>query len=192
MQNKTFPIELIESRMLSPNVKHFVFHCQLDPVFDPLPGQFITLVFEKEGQVLRRSYSIANPPKGENRIEFAASYVKHGPASELLFNLKPHDTLQAMGPFGRLILKNPPPKRFILVATSTGVTPYRAMIEELASVLEKNPDLEVVIIQGGQQPEDILYVDTTVMEHNNIPPVIQGYRSAGQYRQRWRGHSNVE
>ncbi|WP_058462322.1 ferredoxin--NADP reductase [Legionella adelaidensis] len=157
MQVKPFPVILKEAYMLSPKVKHFVFESSLNPVFDYLPGQFITIHFEKEGKILRRSYSIANVPQQNNLIEFAAGYVEGGPGTQLLFNLKPGDAINITGPFGRLILKDNAPKRYLLVATSTGVTPYRAMLSSLKEHLLKNPDSKVVILQGVQKSEDVLY-----------------------------------
>ncbi|CDZ76750.1 Ferredoxin--NADP reductase [Legionella massiliensis] len=153
----TFPIILEDAYMLSSFVKHFVFRVENPSVFTYLPGQFITIHFEKDGKILKRSYSIANVPGQNNRIEFAAGYVKGGPGTELLFNLKPGDTININGPFGRLILKDEMPKRYILVATSTGVTPYRAMIDELKRRLQISPELRVAILQGVQKREDILY-----------------------------------
>jgi ferredoxin-NADP reductase len=145
--------------MLSQKVKHFVFEVVRESTFSYVPGQFITIHFEKDGKALKRSYSVANQPMNNNRIEFAAGYVDGGPATELLFGLQPGDTLNASGPFGRLILKEDTPKRYILVATSTGVTPYRAMLPSLRQRLHDNPELEVVILQGVQCADEILYVD---------------------------------
>ena len=156
----TFPIVLKEAFMLSPGVKHFIFQCSSTPAFNYLPGQFITLHFEHDNKILRRSYSIANVPTQNNLIEIAAGFVENGPGTDLLFNLKPGEILQASGPYGRLILKEAPyPKRYILVATSTGVTPYRAMLQELVRRIESNPELKIVILQGVQKQCDILYRD---------------------------------
>ncbi len=160
MSNQPLSMKLQHAHMLSTNVKHFVFICQQDSPFDYLPGQFINISFNHEGKIVRRSYSIANIPEKTNTIEFAASFVPGGIASEILFNLKPGDELQFTGPHGRLVLKDePPPGRYILVATSTGVTPYRAMLTQLMQQLEQHPNLQVVIIQGGQTRDNILYRD---------------------------------
>ncbi len=157
MAIKTFPITLEESFMLSPKVKHFIFRANANPAFTYKPGQFITIYFEKDGKMLRRSYSVANPPAEDNRIEFAAGYVEGGPGTELLFNLKPGDVLNINGPFGRLILKEEMPKRCILIATSTGVTPYRAMIPALSALLQKDPAFQVEILQGVAYANEVLY-----------------------------------
>lgn len=156
MQNKTFPIILKEAFILSPHVKHFIFQCPEEIEFAYLPGQFITMHFEHQGKMLRRSYSIANAPLKNNRIEFAAGFVEKGPGSALLFHLNPGDALNITGPFGRLVLKESPPKRYILVATSTGITPYRAMLPRLEQYLQETP-LQLVIVQGVQKRSDILY-----------------------------------
>ncbi|ASQ46955.1 ferredoxin--NADP reductase [Legionella clemsonensis] len=171
MQIQIFPIILKEAFMLSPKVKHFIFNAEKMPPFNYIPGQFITIHFEKNGKMLKRSYSIANVPSQDNRIEFAAGYVEGGPGTELLFNLKPGDAINISGPFGRLILKDNIPKRYILVATSTGVTPYRAMIEELKRRLQATPDLKVIILQGVQKREEILYPDEFKRFAKDFPQV---------------------
>lgn len=171
MQVRTFPIILEEAYMLSSYVKHFVFKAEQSPAFSYAPGQFITIHFEHEGKALKRSYSIANVPTQNNRIEFAAGYVEGGPGTELLFNLKPGDQININGPFGRLILKDEMPKRYILVATSTGVTPYRAMIEELKRRLQAHPELRVVILEGVQKRSDVLYAEEFIRLAAQYPQV---------------------
>ncbi|MFY7697467.1 MAG: FAD-binding oxidoreductase [Legionella sp.] len=157
MQVTTIPVILKDHYMLSPSVKHFVFHALQEPAFDYIAGQFITVHFEHQGKALKRSYSIANPPKHNNHIEFAAGRVENGPGTEFLFNLNIGDIVNVSGPYGRLILKNEPPKRYILVATSTGITPYRAMIPQLKHLVELYPEVRIIIMQGVRTREDILY-----------------------------------
>lgn len=156
---KTFPIVLKSVSSITPNVKHFTFTKE---DFFYTAGQFITLHIEREGKILRRSYSVGCTPEfsKENQvIEFAAGYVENGPASELLFKLKPGDTLQASGPFGRLTLKEETPKRYIFVSTSTGVTPFRAMFNTLSERFKTHPETQVVLLEGVQYRQDILYSD---------------------------------
>lgn len=172
MSIKTFPIVLENSWMLTPRVKHFIFRSQQDPAFQFSPGQFITIHFQHENKTLRRSYSIANVPKENNQIEFAAGYVESGPGTALLFNLKPGDQIQMNGPFGRLVLKEEIPKRYIFAATSTGVTPYRSMLCELKNRLTMNPNLNVVILQGVQKREDLLYPNEFIAFAEQYPQQV--------------------
>ncbi len=159
MQVKTFSVILNDSYMLTPNVKHFIFKTLNNEPFNYQPGQFVTIHFERDGKIIRRSYSIANVPEQNNLIEFAAGFVEGGPGTDFLFNLKVNDSINISGPYGRLILKEETPKRYIMVATSTGVTPYRAMINEFKKRLIANPNLKILILQGVQKREDVLYND---------------------------------
>lgn len=173
MQVNPINAVLVESNMLSPKVRHFVFELKQEPIFKYVPGQFITIHFNKEEKALKRSYSIANAPTDNNRIEFAAGYVENGPGTELLFNLKPMDCIQISGPYGRLILKEELPKRYILAATSTGVTPYRAMLGELKRRLQESNDLKVVILLGVQNQEEVLYKKEFVAFCEQFPAQVQ-------------------
>ena len=159
MQAETFTLTLENAYLISERVKHFIFQLPPHHELNYLQGQFITIYFTHQDKSLHRSYSIANPPGTSNNIELAAGLVEHGPGTEYLFQLKPGDTIQAKGPFGRLILKNPPPKRYVFVATSTGITPYRAMLPELSRQLELKPELEIVLLQGVQSQNNLLYHD---------------------------------
>ncbi|MDP3706071.1 MAG: ferredoxin--NADP reductase [Legionellaceae bacterium] len=188
MQTNTSPIILENTYMLSPSVKHFIFHSKHEPAFNFIAGQFITIHFEHQGKILRRSYSIANTPANDNHIEFAASYVKDGPGTELLFNLKIGDTIQITGPFGRLTLKDDTPKRYVLLATSTGVTPYRAMKHELQRRLDSNPNLHIVIMLGVQKRADILYGDEFLAWAATSPRVTFRAHLSRDHREDWLPH----
>jgi ferredoxin-NADP reductase len=147
---------LKSSKTIAPHVLHLTFECEGVDQFNFLPGQFITIHIPLNDKVLNRSYSIANIEQN-NHIEFAASYVEKGTASNLLFNLKPGDKLNATGPFGRLILRDEKPSRYLLIATGTGITPYRAMLKELERRLHEQENLRVILLFGVRKPEDLFY-----------------------------------
>jgi NAD(P)H-flavin reductase len=157
MPAETVTLTLKDAFLISKRVKHFIFQLPPHNELNYLPGQFITIYFTHQDKLLHRSYSIACAPGQANVIEIAAGLIENGPGTEYLFQLVPGDVVEAKGPFGRLILKNPPPARYILLATSTGITPYRAMLPELTQQLLHNPTLEVIILQGVQTQADLLY-----------------------------------
>lgn len=150
-------MQLEWTKMLTPDVKHFAFSCVEQPVFDFIPGQFITIWIPYQDKQLKRSYSIATIPKQSPYIEFAAAYVPGGYASQFLFKLNKHDTVQGTGPLGRLILPDDNSKRLILVATSTGITPYRSMLPDL--IAKANMGVKVIIILGVRSRKDGLYFE---------------------------------
>lgn len=159
MARQQFEINLVESIFIAPGVKHFIFDASIP--FNFKAGQFITLLIpNKVGEIIRRSYSLANPPSQDGkRIEFAASYVQNGVASELLFNLKPGTKLAATGPFGRLTLNLPHPERYILIGTGTGITPYLSMRKELQVLIDEQLVKKIIILQGIQSPQQLLYAN---------------------------------
>jgi ferredoxin-NADP reductase len=159
MAVKTFPIKLTWSQMLTPKVKHLAFSREDSEKLNYIPGQFISIHFEHDSKAIRRSYSIATKPGASDLIEFAMSYVPGGPASELLMNLKEGAELTCSGPYGRLILRDEPLQRLFLMATGTGVTPYRAMLPELQQRMQANPELKVILLLGVQYRQDQLYAE---------------------------------
>lgn len=159
MQARSFLVRLEQVYSLAKGVKHFVLKKEGGDPFHYLAGQFITVHFEYQGQTYKRSYSIANPPGEEGRIEFSASFVEHGPGSLFLFGLEPGATLNISGPYGRLILKEAIPSRYIFVGTGTGAAPYRSMVPALQRLLEKDPNLQIVLLEGVRTRADLLYAD---------------------------------
>ena len=159
MAIKTFPLTLKWAEMLTPNVRHLALETADGQPLEFIPGQFISIHFDWEGKPLRRSYSIASIPGQSTLVEFAVSYVENGAASQYLFALEPGDMIQASGPFGRLVLKEEQPERYILVATGTGVTPYRAMLPEIAKRSQENPQQTYTVLLGVQKRQDALYIE---------------------------------
>jgi len=169
-----FNLKLKWAKMLTPRVKHFAFEW-LDPIspFTFVPGQFIRLSVPSKAseKIITRSYSLANNHADEpGTLQFAASYVDGGAASEYLFSLEPGAIVEAGGPFGRLILKEEDqPERYILVSTNTGVTPYRALFSAMIPRFKATPKLKIHLIQGLRTSEDLFYLDDFIAFQNLYP-----------------------
>ncbi len=161
MASQSFVLILRKSRMVTPRVCEFSFICEDESILDFIPGQFITLWLNYEGKTILRSYSLNTT---ENGIQFAATKINGGRATDILFNMKSGERVNAKGPYGRLILRNESPARYILVATGTGVTPYREMLPHL-----KNSRVDLLL--GVRSPEELLYGDefkTFAQNHPNF------------------------
>ncbi|GGG01465.1 ferredoxin--NADP(+) reductase [Cysteiniphilum litorale] len=160
MAIEKFEAELVESKQIAPNVKHLTFKKADGSAFNFVPGQFITFLFDHEdGKVRRRSYSVASIPKDTDLIEIAISYVDGGIASEQLFNMGVGDKFNAMGPAGRLVLKDGEKiRKLILVGTGTGIAPYRAMLPTIEKALAEDVK-EVHILLGVQYKADAIYAE---------------------------------
>ena len=154
-----FEIELTARRMIAPRVLELSFkRCDGTP-FTWVAGQFITLLLPHEGKDLRRSYSIATVPGSEGGgFSFALSHVEGGRATNILFAATVGQRFKCSGPFGRFILRDDPPCRLVLLATGTGVTPYRAMLPELAARIAAGR-CEVDLMLGVRSRDELLYGD---------------------------------
>lgn len=160
MTRKHFNLVLEHVRDLAPGVKHFAFMREDGEPLDFIPGQFVQMFFD-DGEKFRRSYSIASVPDRDPTTDIAVSAVVDGRATRQFWAMRPGDAVESMGPFGRLILRDDPPVRYTLVATGTGVTPYRAMLPELARRLDAGwPRVRVLF--GTRRREDLLYADDFV------------------------------
>jgi ferredoxin-NADP reductase len=91
------------------------------------------------------------------RIEIAVSYVEGGAATRLLGELPVGGVIDASGPYGRFCLQEADSHpRYLLLATGTGVTPYRAMLPQIEKLLARG-DREVVLLYGARTEAELLY-----------------------------------
>jgi ferredoxin-NADP reductase len=158
-----FTLRLAESRMLARAVRHLVFERADGAPFTFIPGQFVQIHFHyADGKPTKRSYSVATIGHGDHatvqRVEMAVSYVDGGAATELLGNLEQGGQVDASGPYGRFCLLDADAnRRYLLVATGTGVTPYRAMLPQIAKLAARGA--EVALVYGARNEGELLYGD---------------------------------
>jgi len=148
--------------MIAPSVGHYRFVRDDGQPLDFQPGQFIQVHFDyADGTAARRSYSLATIHDhalgpGE-AVEIAVSFVPGGAATALFESLRAGDPLQASGPFGRFCLQpGDHNQRYVLIATGTGVTPYRSMLPLLAEQIAAR-GIEVILLQGARNDDELLY-----------------------------------
>jgi ferredoxin-NADP reductase len=157
-----FPLRLVGSRMLAPSVRHLDFARDDGQPLDFVPGQFIQVHFNyPDGTATKRSYSLATIHDhalgpGES-VQIAVSYVPGGAATALFAALDEGQQIQASGPYGRFVLHPADAnRRYLLIGTGTGITPYRAMLPQLAQLMAGR-GVEVVLLFGARTPEELIY-----------------------------------
>ncbi|KAA0071869.1 FAD-binding oxidoreductase [Rhodanobacter sp. T12-5] len=156
-----FQLRLVDSYMLAPAVRHLVFERADGQPLAFQPGQFLQVHFHyDDGTATKRSYSVATIGDGSSpvrRIEIAVSYVEGGAATKLLGELPEGGVIDASGPYGRFCLQDTDTHpRYLLLATGTGVTPYRAMLPQIEKLLAKG-DRQVVLLYGARSEAELLY-----------------------------------
>ena len=159
-----FPLRLVGGRMIAPTVRHLDFVRDDGQPLDFVPGQFIQVHFHyPDGTPTKRSYSLATMHDhalgpGES-VQIAVSYVPGGAATALFAALDEGQQIQASGPYGRFcLMPGDTNRRYLLIGTGTGVTPYRAMLPQLAEAMAQR-EIEVVLLFGARNPQELLYGD---------------------------------
>ena len=159
-----FPLKLVGRHMLAPSIGHYQFVRDDGQPLDFLPGQFIQIHFDyADGTPAKRSYSLATIHDHAlgpgDAVEIAVSFVPGGAATALFEGMELGDHVSGSGPFGRFCLQpGDHNARYLLIATGTGVTPYRSMLPLLATAMQER-GVEVVLLQGARTPVELLYAD---------------------------------
>ncbi|HCC58955.1 MAG TPA: oxidoreductase [Solibacterales bacterium] len=142
---------LVQSLEIAPDTRHFVFEIQERDDFDYQPGQFVSLLHEIDGKSITRAYSLAGLPDG-NRVELCLNLVDDGKLSPHLFAMQPGDSIDLKGPYGTFVFREPRPT--VMVATGTGVAPFRGMLSRRLPQDETHP---YTLIFGVREEAKLLY-----------------------------------
>jgi ferredoxin-NADP reductase len=119
---------LIRYREIAPDVRHFEFEAVGADRLEFAPGQFVSFTADVDGKPITRAYSLASAPIGTNRFDLCLNRVENGKLSPRIFAMQPGDTMVMTAPLGTFTLREPA-RDSILIATGTGITPFRAYLQ---------------------------------------------------------------
>ena len=180
--SQPFDARLVATRHLTPSVRELVFERTDAAPFDFAPGQWINLVLPLPDGEIKRAYSIASAPvAGSPRFELAVTQVEGGPGSQYLHRMKEGETLRAIGPQGLFTRGPEATLPALFIATGTGVTPFRSMIQ---AALRDAPAAPLWLLFGARYEEDILYQDELTLwarEHPNLRYEISLSRATSEW-----------
>ena len=102
-------------------------------------GQYIAIeVPDSEG--MTRDYSIGSAPKEDGSIELHIRHVRGGKFTTYVFEkMKEGETLNIFGPFGEFRFHYEKDVPVIMAAVSTGLAPFKALLEEAFEKKVRNP-----------------------------------------------------
>jgi ferredoxin-NADP reductase len=154
----------------TPDTKTYRLGRPNGPIFDYLPGQYITLAVVISGQEYKRSYSLASTPSHRGILDITVKRdVKGGVVSNWLNdNLKIGDSLNVKGPFGKFSCANAAPQKILFLAAGSGIVPIMSMLRWLADTEAR---VDVVLLLSFRSLEDIIYnaeLNLIAARHNNI------------------------
>lgn len=134
-----------------------------EPIAAPKPsylaGQFLTLVFERNGKELRRSYSLCSSPDLDEPLTIAIKRVENGEISRLLHHKTAvGDVLTALEPNGQFsYLPQEEIKRTVfLFAAGVGITPLFSILK---TVLISEKHTKVILAYSNRSAEASLFYE---------------------------------
>jgi NAD(P)H-flavin reductase/hemoglobin-like flavoprotein len=144
-----------------------VIQVRPEPQYDYLPGQSVAVECAMRPR-LWRYYSPANAPRLDGTIEFHVRFIGGGPVSGALLEvLRPGDVLRLGAPVGhRLTLSPEDQSDLLLLAGGTGLSPLRAVVEQVAS---EGGNRQVHLFAGGRGVND-LYDMATLSRYAQMYP----------------------
>ena len=119
------------------------------------PGGFVNVFFDKDGERVRRAYTVANTNDAHDVLTLAIRNSGPGGASHLFFRDEAQGMpVTVMGPLGMNTIEKITHPRVFLFAFGIGVSAARGLAEPLLA----REDLEELFIVTGSRTEDeILY-----------------------------------
>ena len=170
IQVKTLPCRINDVHQLADDVVEVVLRTPPSSNLEYLPGQYVDMI-GKDG--LRRSYSIANAPRGDGKITLQIRKIENGQMSHYWFNeAKTNDLLRMEGPLGTFCLRKTKASTLILLATGTGIAPVKAILEQLSAAPEFNTYSQIHVYWGGRTEQDLYWLPDFPGLQFNYTPVL--------------------
>lgn len=119
-------------------------------------GQFV-MVKPSRGldPLLRRPFSVFEVLREAGRvIGFSILNKRIGPTTALLFEAKPGDRIQTLGPLGRPFVAAAPPAEAWMVAGGVGLAPFAALAETLVARGTRSR-----LFYGARRAEELFYLE---------------------------------
>lgn len=177
---KTLPCRIDTVTHLADNVVEVILRVPPASKLHYLPGQYLDVIGEGG---LRRSYSIANAPRADGKLELQIREVENGAMSRFWFgNAKANDLLRLEGPLGTFCLRDKDASTLVFLATGTGIAPVKAILEQLASEPSLAMGKKIFIYWGGRTPTDIYWAPQVEALDATFVPVLSQAAAGWQGR----------
>ncbi|SRR5581483_4539897 len=142
-------VKVLQSRRLTPTTH--AIRIERPRGFEFRPVQFVGLEIETDEGSVEYPMSMASSPT-RDWIEFGARVASGSPWKRAFAALRPGDTVEIDGPYGRFVLDETRPAVF--VAGGIGITPLKGMMEYAT---DKALPLDITLLYSNRTPEEIAF-----------------------------------
>ena len=171
----TLPARVDSIQQYNEDVLGLVLRMPPNSPFAFIPGQYINLIAGN----IRRSYSIANSPRLDGKLELHVKRVEKGVMSSILFSkVKENDLFRIEGPLGTFSYRDDGEENIIFLATGTGIAPIKSMLEYFSSDLRSK---NIFVIWGGRYKADIYLNFSSMIENVTYLPVLSREKCKGYF-----------
>jgi benzoate/toluate 1,2-dioxygenase reductase component len=176
-----FTAKLEEKITYNDKFTQFQFELVQPHTMEFAAGQYVSIKVDDKGS--RRSYSICSSPAVAHGFELLIDMTPQGIGSQYLKGLKFGDEIEFLGPMGMFTIAepsaggaaaseqpvavaNPVPtqtaqqpaeEQIVLVATGSGITPFRSMVLDLLQV--KHDPRPITLHWGVRHSENLIWLD---------------------------------
>jgi len=126
-----------------------------DKTFSFIPGQFVTLGVEIDGNTEYRAYSLSSVPN-QTELQFTVKRVTGGKVSNHLNDhLQIEQSLEVLPPSGQFHIEQPHTDKILLLSAGCGITPVMSMARTLLADIEGQSDIH--FIHAATSAEQLIY-----------------------------------
>lgn len=167
---------------LAPDVRRLWLRLPAGTRLAFLAGQYLDILL-RGGR--RRSFSLANAPHDDERLELHVRHLPGGAFSGHVFEgMREGALLRFEGPLGNFYLRDESPRPMIMVAGGTGFAPIKGIIEHALYIGVTRP---VHLYRGARARQD-LYLDAlpqrwaAAHDHVHYTPVLSEPQGADDWQ----------
>lgn len=149
-------VQLVDKKQLNAKFVQYYFE-YVSPASVPFEaGQYASFKVSEHGD--RRSYSICSSPEKAHGFELMVDNTPNGLGVRYLDSMQLGQTADVLAPMGVFtIADDPTEEQLMLIATGSGVTPFRSMVLDLLQ--EKQDQREIWLYWGLRHLEDLFWQD---------------------------------
>ena len=127
-------------------------------------GQYIDIRIP--GTQESRSYSMANTPSVNDRLEFILKIFPGGRFSSRLNDSFVGSPLEVSGPYGSCVLRENSDAQIVLIGGGSGMSPLWSMLNDIA---ERGLNRQVTFFYGARTRRDLFYLDALAELEKRLP-----------------------
>ncbi|MCF8355345.1 MAG: ferredoxin--NADP reductase [Melioribacteraceae bacterium] len=186
--NSYLELDIIKIDEIADETNYYLLKANEENDFSFLPGQFLTLIFNDNGEEIRRAFSICTTPDELPYLGIAIKKVRDGFTSNFIMdNLKVGDKISALPPLGIFILNTQENvNTHIFIGAGSGITPLISMMK---AELKRDTNSRVILFYGNRNEKSIIFRN----EIDELKRIYNGrfdvYNSLTQPSENWDGHN---